>query len=305
MNIAVCLLLYGAALTWLGPRVLAPLTRRGLSPRLSLTVWLTAVALSVLAWLATGVGLLLGILGIPLATSEKFCVDMILAVGHLSWTESTALNAMAAMAAILTVTVALRSVVAGRRSWARSREHADAARLLGSHGGSGDAVILPSSTPTAYCVAGRPDAIVVTTGALAVLGDAELAAILAHERAHLRGRHPQLLMLCRALATTMPRLPLFPAAFTAAGRLLEMRADDVAVRRHGSATLLGGLLSLVDPLPANGVAVGAADTAVLERAARLVEPATLGARLRHRIAVIATLAGLVLAPVLIMAICHR
>jgi Zn-dependent protease with chaperone function len=44
-----------------------------------------------------------------------------------------------------------------------------------------------------YCVPGRLPTIVVTTGALAVLEPEQLAAVLAHERAHLAGRHHLLL----------------------------------------------------------------------------------------------------------------
>ncbi|MFI6048194.1 M48 family metalloprotease [Nocardia sp. NPDC051321] len=62
--------------------------------------------------------------------------------------------------------------------------------------------------PAAYCVAGRPHTIIVTTAALGALDAAQLDAVIAHEHAHLAGRHPQLLTLIRALATTLPRLAL-------------------------------------------------------------------------------------------------
>ena len=45
--------------------------------------------------------------------------------------------------------------------------------------------------PAAYCVSGRPPAIVVTTAALGALDDRQLDAVVAHERAHLAGHHPQ------------------------------------------------------------------------------------------------------------------
>jgi Zn-dependent protease with chaperone function len=305
MNIAVCVLLYGAALTWLGPPMLARLTSTGASPRLALTVWLTAMALVGLAWIVTGAGLLLEILGIHIAKPERFCVDMALGAGHLGWAGGAALDAVTAAASAVTIIVVLRVFLAAYRFWQRSREHAHTARLLGAPAYWAETVVVTSPVATAYCVAGRPDAIVVTTGALAALSDAELAAVLTHEQAHLRGRHPQLLILFRALATSMPRLPLFTRGFEHVGRLLEMRADDIAAQRHGRQALLGGLLRLAGAFPAGATAVGAAETAVLERVARLVAPAGVRAQLPERIALTATLVALTVAPIVITMICHR
>ena len=195
----------------------------------------TAMALAGLAWIVTGTGLLLETLGIHIAKPERFCVDMALGAGHLGWAGGAALDAVTAAASAVTISVVLRVFLAAYRFWQRSREHAHTARLLGAPTDWAETVVLTSPAATAYCVAGRPDAIVVTTGALAALSDAELAAVLTHEQAHLRGRHPQLLILFRALATSMPRLPLFTRGFEHVGRLLEMRADDIAAPRPAGA----------------------------------------------------------------------
>jgi beta-lactamase regulating signal transducer with metallopeptidase domain len=191
-----------------------------------------------------------------------------------------------------------------RRFWSRSREHANAAHILGARTERPGVVLVTADKAAAYCVAGRPDAIVVTTGATAMLTEPELAAVLAHERAHLAGRHPQLMMLLRALASAMPRLPLFPAAVEAVGRLVEMCADDNAARRHGPDALLCGLVALASPPTAGGVALGASDTAVVARAARLAAPARWGARLRERLVLTATLTSVVVAPAIITLVCH-
>ena len=83
----------------------------------------------------------------------------------------------------------------------------------------------------AYCLPGRVGTIVLTTAALAALDDAELAAVLAHERAHLRGRHHLVLAAASALAQTLPFLPGLCTAQTELARLLEMIADDKAADR--------------------------------------------------------------------------
>ncbi len=148
-----------------------------------------------------------------------------------------------------------------------------AARVVGVSTDQPDVVIVDSSQPAAYCVAGRPQTIIVTTAALQRLERPQLDAVLTHERAHLTGHHHQILMILRSLARGIPRLPLFGASASAVARLLEMCADDAAVRRHGSHPLLCGMVTLVAGPSQPAGALGAADVAVLARASRLVSPA--------------------------------
>ena len=134
-----------------------------------------------------------------------------------------------------------------RRSSIRTRAHAEAARITGRRVDGGNAAfVLDARRPAAYCVPGRPPTIVLTTGALAVLDPEQLAAVLAHERAHLAGRHHLLLTVTRSLAAVAPVVPLFACGASAVARLAEMRADDVAARRaggeQGRRTLLAALL---------------------------------------------------------------
>ena len=121
-----------------------------------------------------------------------------------------------------------------RRTSISTREHAEAARIVGRRAGGPDAAfVLDAARPAVYCVPGRPPTIVLTTGALAVLDPEQLAAVLAHERAHLAGRHHLLLAVTRSLAAVAPFVPLFARGAAEVARLAEMRADDAAVRRAG------------------------------------------------------------------------
>src|SRR5439155_9924530 len=70
--------------------------------------------------------------------------------------------------------------------------------------------------------------VVVSTGAVHTLGPTQLAAVLAHERAHARGRHHLLADGARLLAAAFPHAGVFTAAHTQIDRLVEMRADDLA-----------------------------------------------------------------------------
>ena len=68
-------------------------------------------------------------------------------------------------------------------------------------------VVLDDPRPAAYCVAGRPAAIVVTSGALAVLDQPQLEAVLAHERAHLAQRPPRARHRHSRAGRRVPRRP--------------------------------------------------------------------------------------------------
>lgn len=70
-----------------------------------------------------------------------------------------------------------------------------------------DAVVVDAAERAAYCVAGHPDTVVVTSAALDSLTDRNLQAVLAHERAHLAGRHHHVLAFVRALAVAIPGCP--------------------------------------------------------------------------------------------------
>ncbi|WP_245719002.1 M48 family metalloprotease [Micromonospora rhizosphaerae] len=67
---------------------------------------------------------------------------------------------------------------------------------------------------------GGPRLTVLGTGARS-LPPAQLAAVLSHERAHLRGRHHLLVTVVKGLAAAAPCLPLTPPA--AVRLLMELR----------------------------------------------------------------------------------
>ncbi|TFV55212.1 M56 family peptidase [Mycobacterium sp. PS03-16] len=270
-----CLLAYAVGVSVCAPVVLDRFGSRGTLPRLAIAAWIATLLSVAAAWMLATVSLLAG--------------NRMLA------------GALAAAAAVGVAGRWLRQI---RRLRSRSDEHAHAARLLGAVDQATGAVVIPATAPAAYCVAGRPDTVVVTTGALHALEPPHLAAVLAHEDAHVRGRHPHALILLRALARAVPLLPLFRRAPAAVGRLLEMRADDVAARGHGAASLLAGLLTVAGPAQPVAGAVGAAHTAVLARVRRLAHPPSRFETWWRYTALTATITAVVVAPLPIAAICH-
>jgi Zn-dependent protease with chaperone function len=133
----------------------------------------------------------------------------------------------------------------------------------GAGAGRARTVMLDDPRPAAYCVAGRPAAIVVTSGALAVLDPPQLAAVLAHEGAHLTHRHHTLATITRGLAAALPGVPLFTRGAAEVATLTEMAADDAAARTAGRPPLIAALIAIATgaAFPSAGVAnAGVANT---------------------------------------------
>lgn len=306
MTTAAYLLLYAAMVTWLSPPLLARLTRRGMSPRLGVAAWLTAIVGALLAWTAAITLIVVaGLRGLEGSSAVVLCLELLgmpereATPGRLS----LAVLIIAGLVISAVVTVKVSRSVLGSRSL--SREHAHAARIIGVPTGRPDVFVVPAARPAAYCVVGRPNAIVVTTAAMEALDDSQLAAVLAHEDAHISGRHHHVVMVLRALAGSLTRLPLFTRGAVVVTELLEMCADDAAVRRHGTTSLVAGMVMLAGPVPMRAGGLAVAATAVAARANRLLDPVHSGTRWCHQALVAATMTVTVTAPIVINVVCHH
>ena len=192
---------------------------------------------------------------------------------------------------VLTAMTHLRA--AGRQAL----KHAQTARLVGRIEPALGAVLVEHSEPVAYCVAGRHPTVILSTGALQELDPAQLAAVLAHERAHLTGRHHRLLALARIGSLVLPFLPLMRDADAQVARLVEMHADDAAAQASDPRSLATALVVLAagaSPAPA----LAAAATDAVQRIHRLLRPAEPLSAARRRM-LRATAASLAVTPVLL------
>ncbi|MFI6044985.1 M56 family metallopeptidase [Nocardia sp. NPDC051321] len=298
MTLAIALMVYGATVATLGPPVLRRLTRRGNAPRLGIIAWVVAIVGTLGAWAAAAT-----MLTVEFATYWGHPHDALRACVAIMWNPmhedgsgatKAVTFAIGALVAACTMAVVARAVSVVREMRRRTHAHAKALRLVGRRVPGLGALVLDSPQRQAYCVPGRPDTIVVTSAALAALAPEQLAAVLAHERAHLSGRHAPLTAVLRAIATTLPGLRLVTLGTAEIARLLEMCADDKAADKHGSAPLLGGLLVILGVSgPAPSGALAAAGTAVLARAERLVDPVSPMRRATTRTALLGVIAATV------------
>jgi Zn-dependent protease with chaperone function len=140
------------------------------------------------------------------------------------------------------------------------------------------ALVVDHPAAAAYCVPGLRSQIVISAGTLDLLDQAELAAVLAHERAHLRARHDLVLLPFCALARAFPRSQLVGQARATVALLVEMLADDRALRQRPARELATALLRVgasgAGRAPAGALAAG--DDEVVARVTRLLtRPARL------------------------------
>ncbi|MGI9085046.1 MAG: M56 family metallopeptidase [Aeromicrobium sp.] len=187
-------------------------------------------------------------------------------------------------------------VLATQKARVRQRR---ALGLVARQDGRSGVAVVTDRRAAAYCLPGRNPQIVVTTGALDSLNDEELSVVLAHERAHIRGRHDFAVVGAAALRRAFPFVPLFCRAAEETIALLEMQADDAAAKVGDRRVLATALVRLAEgPAPMGALAAGT--QAALQRVSRLVQPAQPLGR-THSFVAIGIIGAVIVAPVLIAA----
>ena len=136
------------------------------------------------------------------------------------------LAGIAFVAAAVAVAILFRN-----RARALLASHRQAAQLTGD----GGLVVMAGSGIEAYALPGRPGRIVVSSELLDRLGSDRRAALIAHEQAHLSGRHHLFVAAARLAAAANPML--IPVA-RAVEYTVERWADEHAARVTGNRTLV-------------------------------------------------------------------
>jgi Zn-dependent protease with chaperone function len=276
VTVAVALLLYVACVGTLGSRLLGRARWTARAPLLAIVTYLAA-GWSVVAALGLA-GLVLAVHATALGGDLSHLIGA--CVLRLRATYATPGGAtVAGLGLILAGSVAARAALAAighlRAAGRQALRHAQTARLVGRPDPALGAVLVEHPDPAAYCVAGRHPTVILTTGAVAALNPSQLGAVLAHERAHLAGRHHRLLAVSRIGRQVLPFLPLMRDAETQVARLIELHADDAATRAHDPGTLATALVVLATAAtaasPAQALAAAATDT--VQRIHRLLGPA--------------------------------
>ena len=298
MTVAAVLMAYAAGLGILGPRIFGRARWTARAPLLAIITYLAA-GWSVIAALGLA-GLTLAVhataLGGGLSQLIGACVHRLQATYGTPGGATVAGLGLTLAGAVLART-ALTAVAHFRAAGRQALHHAQTARLIGRPEPALGAMLVEHAQPAAYCVAGRQPTVILTTGAVQVLDPGQLDAVLAHERAHLTGRHHRLLALARIGREVLPFLPLMRDAEEQVARLVELHADDAATRARDPRLLATALVVLATAAsPAPALAAGATDS--VQRIHRLLGPSEPLGRARRQL-LRATAAALALTPVLL------
>lgn len=253
MTLALGLLAAAVLVGALGPSYL----RATISPRVHPGVALSCWAVSVLVFVGCAVAAAV-LLALPQHAAVDGIIGMTAAcVNHGEHVWETVIR-LGGIAVVAVGVGRLLYVVFGsqRDGAAQQAEHLSTVRVLAERDAAESSLWwLPAEQPVAYSLGGRHGGIVATTG-VAGLANTARAAILAHERAHLRGGHHRLVLLADAVGRALPVVPLFRAAPPAVRVLVELAADATAARQCGRASVRAALRSAGSGLaPAESLAM--------------------------------------------------
>ncbi|HET7046827.1 MAG TPA: M56 family metallopeptidase [Solirubrobacteraceae bacterium] len=158
------------------------------------------------------------------------------------------------MAAVIVLVLAvLGAVVTARAVQGVAREVTGARRFHrrlapATRRDLGGALVIDDDRPHAFCAGLLWPRVYVTSGALAILDESALKAVLAHERHHARRRDPLRLATSRVLARAMFFLPALRELGRGQQTLAEMSADESAIDAEpgNRAALARAMLSFSD-----------------------------------------------------------
>ncbi len=196
------------------------------------------------------------------------------------WDVLTTLRLVSLVAGVLLLALLCWILVAAVTAVLRARHRQRALLGLLAHDDPKvpGALVVDHPVAAAYCVPGLRSAIVISAGTLALLDQAELAAVLAHERAHLRARHDLVLLPFTALLRAFRWSAIAREANREVALLVEMMADDRARRLLPAKELATALLRVgvsgggAAPTGALAVSSGPADGQLAARVTRLLRP---------------------------------
>jgi len=252
------------------PAMLARATWPSRAPRAAIVLWQAIALAAVLSAFSAGISIASRLFvpgpdGRPTATIASE-IDVL---GWPLWTTYLAVFALTLVIGARLAVAIVQVAIATRRRRAHHRMVVD---LVGksrkwAHSRAGDGLrILDVEEPLAYCLPGVRSRVVVSEGTLTTLADNEIAAILSHERAHLRARHDLVLEMFMAVHAAFPRFVRSASALDAVRLLIEMLADDAAVRAAGPTPLARALVACATGrTPAGALAAGGPTTVVRVR----------------------------------------
>lgn len=242
------------------------------APRAAIVLWQSIALAGVLSAFSAGIAIASRLFapgpdGRPTAT----ITSEIAALGWPLWITYVVVFALTLVIGGRLVVAIVQVAIATRRRRAHHRMLVDL--LDSSHEAAPEVCtrahglrILDVAQPLAYCLPGVRSRVVVSQGALTALTDEEIAAILSHELSHLRARHDLVLEMFTAVHAAFPRFVRSASALDAVRLLIELLADDAAVRTAGPTPLARALVACANGrTPSGALAAGGPTTVIRVR----------------------------------------
>lgn len=245
------------------------------APRAAMTLWQSIALAAVLSAFSTGLAIAANLLAPgPDGTPTSNPVAEIERLGFFMWTVYVAVF-------VLTLFIGARLMYTVVRVGIRTRARRNAHRAMidlvdnvdRSRETGRDIRILDVPAPLAYCLPGLRRRVVLSEGILGRLNGEELAAVIEHERAHLRARHDLVLEAFIAAHEAFPRFVRSKSALGSVELLAEALADDQAARATTPTTVGRALVACADATaPRGAMAVGGPTTLIRVRRLGYLRP---------------------------------
>lgn len=284
------------------PVVLARAQWTSRVPSAALVLWQAIALGAVLSAFAVGITLSRELVATDVAGRTGFGAA-VNSLGPLGWTARALIVALTMVIGARLVFSLGRVVVRTRRGRASHRDLID---LLGhtdevvaaqdhpalDHVDPRTLRVLNRPEPLAYCVPGRRGRLVVSEGAIQKLDRREVAAIIEHERSHLRSRHDLVIGAFTALTEAFPRFLRGAAPLRSVELLIEMIADDAALSIASPRSLARALVTCAGATaPAGAMAVGGPGTVARIRRLTTLHTPSMGLKVLVYTLAAAILAG--------------
>lgn len=266
------------------------------APRAAIVLWQSIAAAAVLSAFSAGLAIASGLFTQRPGGGPDWSPAA--EIGALGWPLWLCSVVVFALTLLIGVRLVASSVIVAVETRRRRAHHRMVVDLLGDHRHGSGVRVIDVAEPLAYCLPGIRSRVVLSEGTLSALSQSEITAILRHERAHLRARHDLVLEAFIAVHTAFPRVVRSGSALRAVRLLVELLADDAAVRAAGPRPLARALVTCgCGPTPAGALAAGGPTTVI--RVRRLSGPPN---SLRVAIAAYGAAAAVLVIPTIAVAV---